>query len=246
VHTLRFGTTVVTALLAIAIWSATASADVELGAPGQLRPVPSQPEGNPNVPGTEDTAATGLFECSVAYATVANIPGGFAIGNCAQGKLLYRTRKSDYVGTPPAGYFDGGYVDDAFDGCGWIFEGYNRKTAERNNAGCASPSRGESEFIAYKNCPSPCTDGSPVLNPGECHLYANYRPWSANGVQAGFIRSIPTNATISDGTPRLAWRYVTRYPSADGWSGHWVMVRDRQHSAGQGNWGFVPRFCLGV
>lgn len=222
---------------------APAVADVELGRPGQLRPVPSPKGDNPRSPSTEATQQSGLFQCSVSYATVANVPGGYAIGNCPYGKYLYRTMKSDFVSTPPAGYFDGGYIDGPFDGCGWIFESYSNKVAERNNTGCSSPSRPTSDFTDWTNCASPCTDASQFDNAHDCPVYANYRPWSTNNRPTGYMHTIRAHERLADGSFRLAWRYVTKYASADG-SGHYVMIRDRGKSAGQGNWGFVPWSCF--
>lgn len=228
------------ALCALAL-PTIASADVKLGAPNQL--VREDGSTAPGQMGTQSTPESGLFRCNLPFSTVANTPGGYALGNCPQHAHLFRTIKSYYVSSPPAGYFDGGYVSGTFDGCGWIYEDYSIKEDDRSNSGCPSPSKDPSEFMLYANCASPCQDGTQILNPRSCPAYANYRPWSTANRPTNYVGTFPANAKHTNGTPRIRWRYTSKYPSTDG-SGHYVMVRDTMGSAGYGNWLFIPYSCL--
>jgi len=199
-----------------------------------------------------------MFSCDLPFATVANLPGGYAIGNCPQGSYFGRTQLSQYVSTPPAGYFNGGYVSKPFDGCGWIFDTYIGAPIQPgvDVTSCKPPgnSRASTTFIkagaGNLNCLSPCIDGTSIDNPLACPKYSNFRPWSDKPKPIGLIATLPAHARGVDANSgatgwRLKWRYVGRMPSTDG-SGEWVMVRDITLQAGQGNWSFVPRSCLGI
>lgn len=235
----------------LACWpAASAHADAYLGSGDQIKPKSSKASGV----GTKVTAANGTFYCSVPYATIANAPSGFAIGNCAQNTEFRRIAKSDLVGTGTSqGYYDGGYILGAFSGCGWIrtdqTTAYNT-TQPWSNCNPSSIGYTKDEFMYkfsngafyYDGCYD--TDdckGTPINNRQTCYTVANVRPWLSGQAVPSPIRFIPANATHL-GAPRFAWRYVTKHPTTDGT--YWVMGRDRAYATGSGNWVFVPLSCL--
>jgi hypothetical protein len=184
----------------------------------------------------------GTFVCSVPWADIANVPSGYAIGNCRQGTVLHRTSKSAKT---PNGFFDGGYIAGSFAGCGWVRTTEDHKLdGAASNACSSSASRPLSSFALATNdgaCGGRCTDGTPVENPAECPKYANFRPWSERNRPTDPVGKVDANSN------RLLWRYVSRHASADG-SGRYVMVHDPDASIGpsNANWVFVPRSCLGT
>lgn len=210
---------------------------------------------------TQATTAYGTFYCSVPYAAVQASPSGFVVGNCPQGTELRRRVKSALVdvGQGQYDYYEGGYIFGAFNGCGWV------RTAQSNAynttdvwSNCDPNSIGYTQDEYMYKLPDgqywtdDCSDGascagSLVNNRQTCYTVANVRPWLSGQSVPAPIRFIPQNATygfLPDGrpAPRLAWRYVTKYPTTDGT--YWVMARDRAYSTGQGNWVFVPFSCL--
>lgn len=238
--------------------TAAAHADAYLGSGTQIEPLESSTTSDglstDGSLGTESTSADGTFYCSVAYATIAASPSGYAVGNCPQNTEFRRIAKSGLVGTGTGqGYYDGGYILGGFSGCGWIrtdqTSAYNT-TTQWNHCDPNSIGYTKDEFMYkfadgsyyYDGCAE--TDdckGTPVNNKQTCYTVANVRPWlSGQGVPAA-IRYIPANATHL-GAPRFAFRYVAKYPTTDGT--YWAMGRDRAYSSGQGNWVFVPLSCL--
>lgn len=192
--------------------------------------------------------ADGLWQCINLYAPIHSEPGGLVTGNCRPGNTLFRTWYSAYVSTPPAGYFSGGYINGNYNGCGWVYQGNLIFSATYTATGCSPASKPITDFANAINCDSPCTDATKKLNPSACPAYANYRPWSTANTPVDPMpwSPVPANAKLSDGvTPRLGWRYISKYASADG-TGQWVMVRDYSKTYGNGNWYFVPRSCMGI
>ncbi len=195
------------------------------------------------------TPQSGLFQCSLPQVSVANTVSGYAIGNCSQGAHLERTSKSDQV--PDTGkYYDGGYVIGSFQGCGWIETAQDAQVGDGVFARCpfGSVSINLTDFASSTDgCSgtSSCA-GTPRTNPQQCIEYLNFRPWTSGQTLSptGGIRTVPANSTISDGTPRLAWRYLARYPSSSGVN--YAMIRDRGLNPGDGNWVFVNKNCMGL
>jgi hypothetical protein len=203
----------------------------------------------PIAPTPYSTPASGIFQCINLYAPVHNEPGGLATGNCRPGNSLWRTSYSDIVTNgSPQGYFFGGYINGNYDGCGWVYIDNLIYSTGYTATGCNPASQAVGSFTSSVNCTGGCTDATKKLNPTACPAYANYRPWSTanHPVDPMPWSPVPANATLSDGvTPRLGWRYITKYASTDG-TGQWVMVRDYQKTYGNGNWYFVPRSCMGL
>lgn len=196
------------------------------------------------------TSANGDYKCSSAYADsdVQNGPFGFAIGNCAAGSTV---EVVSYSGENSQGYHAyGGFVNGAFQGCGWIETRFPLEKQNSNkNSKCGEGSTGsflvaEAEFMNGKPN-SGESDGSYVVNQQACPEYANYRPWSEKNVEQELVRTVPAYAAQEPGSsaPALKWRYVTKYESTDG-TGRYVMVRDDRYQPGEANWVFVPRSCL--
>lgn len=217
----------VTRLMAVLAVSATPALAEEAGTtlhkPGVVLVEPSKGDMDESVP------ASGSFVCAnYPWVFIANVPGGYVIGNCAPGWHLHRTIKSDPV-APDNVYFDGGYLFGDYNGCGWIRADRNSQVGTGSYTACASPSRNVVEFGSVFNCrPGECADGTAVTGTN-CQLYANYRPWSSTPA--------PTNPIGGLQSGTFLWRYVTR-------DGRFVMVRDPDIATGSGNWGFVPRSCL--
>lgn len=220
------------------LWASSASADRYLTAKNALTPAGG-------VVGPDATAASGDFVCSVASATVANAPSGYAIGNCLTGWHLHRQLKSDLT---PAGYYDGGKIYGDYAGCGWI--GDTTDTMENNNAYNECPGSvgyNLGDFALYTDgCSGDngCA-GTPIDNAGGCYEYGNMHPWlSGQSAQDLYSNGYVAPHSTYNGAPRLAWRYVTKYATSDGWAQNFVMVRDRAHPTGTGNWVFVPFHCI--
>lgn len=198
----------------------------------------------------------GEYECIMPYDTVANTPGGYAIGNCPAATKIYFTTLSGVVTSSwLTGRYFGGFVESPFNGCGWIYQGELSITSTTVHTGCGSSvvSKSTTDFIrsgvASVNCSSPCTDGTAVNNPYSCPAYANFRPWSSNAAPVGLVTTIPAHGKYLDPVDgqekwRIRWRYIAKYTSSDG-TGDYVMVRDAGTDLGFGNWVFVPRACLG-
>jgi hypothetical protein len=190
------------------------------------------------------------------YVTVANSPGGYAIGSCPAGSKLFRTSTSSEVTSSwLVGRFFGGYIQPPFDGCGWMYEGEMSSVNTNVHTGCAygSVTRAASTFIragaGNLNCSSPCEDGTAVDNTVDCPAYANFRPWTTAPSPTELVTTIPAHGKFTDpadgrSKPRIRWRYVAKYTSTDG-TGDYVMVRDAASNIGFGDWVFVPRSCLG-
>jgi len=235
-------------LVSAAYMASAASADVDMtgrlekvvplkAAPGEVTPLA--------------TSANGEYKCVDRYSAVGNWYYYFAIGNCASGwDLEVVSYASENTETHEHSY--GGFVNNAFSGCGWIDTRYPlEKLNSTKYSACAGSGSSrefkveESSFMEKYNRGT-VGDGNPVVNKTACPEYANYRPWSSSNVEKELIRTAPAYAASGPGStyPALKWRYVTKYASTDG-TGKYVMVRDdRITGAGEGNWVFVPRSCL--
>ncbi len=142
----------------------------------------------------------------------------------------------------------GGYLEGAFDACGWIEsdegpEQINEKLPNHCPGLNQKKSTVGTFYEKYNGQPAPTGDGYYIVNKVPCKEYANFRPWSSESVEKEEIRTVPAYATEKTDIPALKWRYVTEYASTDG-SGKYVMVRDTRFNGGEGNWVFVPLSCL--
>jgi hypothetical protein len=193
------------------------------------------------------TPQSGIFSCSVTWASVQAAPSGYVVGNCANGWQLRRTAKSDqFNGT----WWDGGYITGNFQGCGWIQVEYSIYQSAGTTTGCAYGSVGYrlDEFARTSNDSGAnpdcnrqggkCTDGTPVQVswPNGCDIYANGRPWLSGQTASNVMAWLPQGTTVR-------WRYVTKYTGSPDLM---VMVRRLNVSPGQGNWGFMGRGCFGT
>lgn len=229
-------------LLALAL-PGSASADRDLGST-QLKPASTRPAGGGQV---KSAPANYDFTCTTPWAPIANQPSGYAIGNCLSGVHQHSQSVSDPVdGTA----YLGGYFYGNFNGCGWINVIFLSLVKSQTYNQCPAGSIGHSpsEFMSYSDGCSGTSDcaGTPIPNSGYCAEYANVRPWLSGQAALDPLpasRIVPPNAWYN-GAPQLAWRYVTKYATTEGW-GKWVMVRDRAHTAsGDGTWVFVPKICI--
>jgi hypothetical protein len=233
------------ALVCMACIPRVASADVD--SVGGLEKVPTiKPSPHELTP---LAGGAGLYQCSSAhaYADIHSEPWGFVIGQCKSGwkfEVLEHTGVNSKTKTSSYG----GYLEGAFDACGWIEsdEGPEQINEKLPNH-CPGLNQKESTvgsfYEKYNGQPALTGDGYYVVNKVPCKEYANFRPWSSESVEKEEIRTVPAYATEKTDIPALKWRYVTKYASTDG-SGKYVMVRDTRVAGGEGNWVFVPRSCL--
>jgi hypothetical protein len=207
-------------------------------------------------PTTSAYAADGTFQCTVPYAPIQASPSGYVIGNCPQGTHIRRRAKSGLVGVGQGmtDTYEGGYIEGAFQGCGWVRSGHSQAlntTTVWSNCDPDSIGYRPDEFI-YKlpngalwtdGCAgTDACSGTPVVNPHACYAAANVRPWLSGQAIPGALRFIPAGATLADGQGRFAFRYVASYPTTDGT--YWAMGKDRAIGGGDGNWVFVNYACL--
>jgi hypothetical protein len=221
----------------VACISNVASADVDMT--GRIAPGPAVKSGlhSPGL-GAEplvNSEHDGVYHCSDAYSTIANVAGGLAIGNCPRNEEL---DVEDYGnGGEESGYFYGGYFAN-LGVCAWVKISEALKEKGGNLGHCSGGIGYEyGTFYSQINSGS-VHDGYYVNNRVACEEYANVYPWGADSA-AGPIRSVPpyTPSHEEQGYPALKWRYVTN-------NGKYVMVRDATVGGGEGNWVFVERSCL--
>ena len=195
----------------------------------------------------------GLYQCSSAYqyADIHSEPWGFVIGQCRPG---WKFEVLEHTGVNSEHHTSsyGGYLEGAFDACGWIEsdegpEQINEKLPNHCPGLNQKKSTVGTFYEKYNGQPTPTGDGYYIVNKVPCKEYANFRPWSSESVEKEEIRTVPAYALGGEHhfehEPALKWRYVTEYASTDG-SGKYVMVRDDRYNGGEGNWVFVPLSCL--
>ena len=221
------------------VWPTSAGADAYLVAKRpQLAPVPDGSGSGGGVT-PNATVAHGTFQCAVSWATVANKPSGYAIGNCHSGTHLHRTLKSDATET---GYYDGGEIFGNYAGCGWIGVGSDAALNTTDIWSNCYPVAGQADGSFWTSTDG-CTGGSncagtPFDPPATCYEWGNFRPWLSGQNPSDYLRTVAAHAPLS-------WRYFTKYTAANA-TGQYLMVRDRSIPAGSGNWVFVPRYCTGL
>lgn len=200
----------------------------------------------PEMPGgvqPQATPAGGTFRCQYGTTTdglewsfIASQPASYVIGESRDGWNLKRTMKSAYVASEGR-YYDGGYIDNNFNGCGWVAATNDVQINSNNTMACQSPSYSPSDFASIFNCaPTQCNDGTPVTTTGVCTVWFNMRPW-VNNPNAGteYAYNQPPGYT------GFRWQYLTKYSY---YGQRWAMVRDTGIAQGAGNWSFVPETCL--
>jgi myo-inositol-hexaphosphate 3-phosphohydrolase len=236
-------------LVCVVFIPSVASADVD--SVGGLEKVPTIKSSPHEL--TPLAGGAGLYQCSSAYqyADVHSEPWGFVIGQCRPGwkfEVLEHTGVNSQHHTSSYG----GYLEGAFDACGWIEsdegpEQINEKLPNHCPGLNQKKSTVGTFYEKYNGQPEPTGDGYYIVNKVPCKEYANFRPWSSESVEKEEIRTVPAYALGGEHhfehEPALKWRYVTEYASTDG-SGKYVMVRDDRYNGGEGNWVFVPLSCL--
>lgn len=245
-HGLRTAFLLVSACCAFGLVAGSAVADVATLVPQPLRAAAST--------GVTPLASqgSGYWYCN-GNVPIQNVASGYVIGECAGTAMslyetFYTTADNGNGTIVPwlGGYFTG---NSLFDQCGWIQQGGASYVGSASRSGpcSASASVSEAAFINYGyyiGClNATCHDGTPVNNPGTCVEYLNFKPWLSGQSPTGQIRSVPAGAQYGGGS-QLRYRYVAKYPTAAG--NDMAMVHDIAYGAGQGNWVFVRRSCLGV
>ena len=233
-------------LVCMACIPSVASADVDsVGGLEKVSTIKSSPHELTPLAG-----GAGLYQCSSAYAEadIHSEAWGLVIGNCKPGWKFEVLQHTGYNSAHKDSSY-GGYVEGAFDACGWIEsdEGPEQINEKLPNhcPGLSQEGSSVGAFAERVNGPSGYEDGYHVVNTVPCKEYANYRPWSKEPVEKEELRTVPAYAADpkEPTLPALLWRYVTLYPSTDS-TGKYVMVRDSRYNGGEGNWVFVPRSCL--
>ncbi len=237
-HHQQGGGRILTALAATAILvmlaalgaAAPVNADVDMTAKLALGPAPTK-----GVKPLVNEKYDGIYHCANAYATIANVAGGLAIGNCPDNEEV---DVEDYGSGGKSGYAYGAYFVN-LGACAWVKVSEELSKSKSGNQGHCSGGIGFEYGTFYSQINSESAeDGYYVVNRTACEEFANVRPWSSETPTSSAIRTVPAyeKGTVS-GVPALKWRYVTR-------NGKWVMVRDTRIEGGSGNWVFVPRSCL--
>jgi hypothetical protein len=196
--------------------------------------------------------ASGAFRCSPTWNYIAAKANSFVTGNCygATSGAWYMQRTKKQFDSTHQIYWDGGYVNGSYDGCGWMRQQDSTLSNTAVNTVCASPDKAYCDYIVCVDG-KPWTfggtsDGQPTNVKQACWEYANYRPWLANSQPLNaLVRYVQPNETWQ-GSYRLWARYVAKYPwYYNGTAIYFVMVHDtRMDGTGQGNWVFVPLTCF--
>ncbi|HEY4098243.1 MAG TPA: hypothetical protein VGM33_22150 [Baekduia sp.] len=235
----RWAALVLCALTVLVAGSATAVAGADPPSSALATPVPVSPApatsglgggSTHGGPVANATTAQNQYTCNdVGWAPIANEPGGYIIGLCAPGVVMYRSWISDPVSNNEGTFtYNGGYIPGNFNACGWIRSDRTSFEGLRGRTNCVdSASRAPADFAYYANCaPGACQDGSPVYINANCHTFGNVRPWVVNG--PGYDES-----ASGIGTSLVLWRYVTV-------DNRFMMV----HIPGTTWWRFVSTSCL--
>jgi hypothetical protein len=181
------------ALICMACIPSVASADVDMT--GKIAPGPALKSGlrSPGL-GAEplvNSEHDGIYHCSVAYSTIANVAGGLAIGNCPRNEEL---DVEDYgSGGEESGYFYGGYFANV-GVCAWVKISEVLKEKSGNLGHCSGGIGYEyGTFYSQINSGS-VHDGFYINNRVACEEYANVYPWGAD-TAAGPINSALLSVT---------------------------------------------------
>ncbi len=252
------------AVAALLLGAAVANADVGSVAPNALTPATKDHHGGglvkppPVGPGPNAIHVDpmgGRFTCNNSWDPIASGPSMWIIGECRGGSTFTRSGRSN----PDAHgvRWDGGFFSDpGFGGCGYI--SWTQDTLQ--NAGitdslCGVGFNMDPATFAYAlNCaPGTCEDGTPLVSIDSCPEFENVQPWNSTLVPTGRIADRPAGWWF-------AWRYVVGgpgYAKTDAAGNAFVAVRDmdarghpngngtsRPLQAGEGNWAFVPSWCL--
>jgi hypothetical protein len=182
----------------VASASSIASADVD--SVGGLEKVPSTIKSSPHELTPLAKGGAGLYQCSSAYqyADIHSAAWGFIIGQCRPGwkfEVLQHTGVNSEHHTSSYG----GYVEGAFDACGWIESDEGpEQINEKLPSHCPGLEQGGSTVGAfyekYNGQPAPTGDGYYIVNKVPCKEYANFRPWSSESVEKEEIRTVPAYA----------------------------------------------------
>jgi hypothetical protein len=214
--------------------------DADTYVPGGLTPsTPNSPRPGGITPNTA-TPNSGYYTCTASVGTpIANVPAGYVTGQCMNGWNLQATEEDVLGGS---WYWEGGKVNQAYDGCGWIDFAYTSWTSGSTYTACNPPSINQTDFIyytaagtAYIWSDSSGTDGLDHTMSRTCTLYGEYRPWASGQGPTTALHTINAGTTIK-------MRYMAKYVSTAGYN--YVMIHDPWYGAGSGNWGFVQSGCL--
>jgi hypothetical protein len=189
------------------------------------------------------------FQCTDKWEYVAARKNSYVTGNCHSGWKIARTTR-DYEPTRGTGqgYWDGGYINGSYDGCGWMRQVDSTLFSSDDTTRCGSP---DQQNCAFMFCDAAHPDGTIFGGPADgqslpltrnCPEAANYQPWSNT--------PHPTTAGAADGVI-LRWglkgqRMLVRYIAKAPWSGYYfAMVRDPAITVeGQANWVFMQSVCF--
>lgn len=182
--------------------------------------------------------AGGSTSCTSGWHYVAAKADSFVTGNCYQGWAL----TASYIqwDAVHSEFWYGGAIGGHYNGCGWMREQDLGAFSGYDSSSCGN--RAYCDYIYCDASGNPytygsATDGMTASSIAGCNEWANYRPWSANGVPVDSVRQ--TNGFLND----LKVRYLAKYT----YGGHrYYMARDTTVTANnnQANWVFLRDDCL--
>jgi len=204
------------------------------------------------------TAFTAIYTCAKPYVAIQALPSGLVIGNCP---------RNTQFNTVSYAWADrhqtlSGYIGGVFNACGWMIYDHanlNAVRTSRNPTACSSftystcsyvycvdPNNPNTAYIWDSTTPGVHGVGlsrqikSPPTGPG-CPMYGNAWPWQTGRTETTFLHFIPRYRIVGI-------RYLTKWayydPSGSGNLVQLVMVNDFNTASGNGNWGFIPAWCL--
>jgi hypothetical protein len=186
------------------------------------------------------------LECR-GWGYVAAKENSYITGNCGPGWEFDRRQKSGSAICNSSGacyYWHGGFIQGAFQGCGWIRDVDIQSSSSTTHTAC-DPGSIDKQQCDYIWCPNGVPqvyggtdDGRPAYLTAGCAMMANIRPW-LDGQHITGASTGPFSPT-ADYT-RFKIRYVARY-QVDGFA--FYMVHDTRPAAGALNWGFMAAACL--
>jgi hypothetical protein len=130
--------------------------------------------------------ASGAFRCSPTWNYIAAKANSFVTGNCygATSGAWYMQRTKKQFDSTHQIYWDGGYVNGSYDGCGWMRQQDSTLSNTAVNTVCASPDKAYCDYIV-------CVDG---------------KPWTFGGTTMGSRR---TSSRLAGSTPTTALGSLT-------------------------------------
>lgn len=226
----------------------------EVGQPAMLSPASSMTTLAPSIGslgGTAQPLSTPSYPNDTltcrSWGYIAAKLNSYITGNCGPGWEFDRRQKTGSSVCNSSGacyYWYGGFIQGAFQGCGWIRDVDMQSSSSTSHTACA-PGSIDKEQCEYMWCLNgvpqaygSSDDGIPGRLVAGCAMMANIRPWLDGQHIAGAYTG--PFSTTADST-RFKIRYVAKY-QVDGFA--FYMVHDLRPAPGAINWGFMAAACI--